>query len=96
MLTFVVDPIPCGGFQVRRTSERRIGSVGLPRAGQDYDFVFEVARDVGEQIREVLMRAAPIRAPCRGVNLDLQDSVAVLQLSVLVVVCLLVQFDCHR
>ncbi len=74
MLAFVVDPIPCGGFQVRRTCERRAGAEGLARAGQDYDFVFEVARDVGEQIREVLMRAAaPFELLAVGVKRDLQS-----------------------
>src|ERR1700716_3457439 len=58
MFALVADTIPCGRFQVRRTCERRIGAEALTSAGQDYDFVFEVARDVGEQIRELLMRAA--------------------------------------
>ena len=51
----------------------------------------------GEQIRELLMRAAaPFELLAIGVQRDLQDSVAPLQHGVFVLVCVLVQFDRHR
>jgi hypothetical protein len=73
-----------------------LGAVNVAGAGDDDDFVFLVAADLGKRVAQLLMCGhAPFERTAFRMKDDLQNAVAPLHPNVLVAVLVIVEF-CHR